>query len=53
MNHSLHVTICSGIAESLEVNVTPVCTIAPLAAADPGGVEIGQYAPDQYGAEVG
>ena len=34
--------------------MTPVCTIAPLAAAYPGGgVEIGQYAPDQYGVEVG
>lgn len=32
--------------------MTPVCTIAPIAA-DPGGVEIGQYAPDQYGVEVG
>jgi hypothetical protein len=33
--------------------MTPVCTIAPLAAAYPSGVEIGQYAPDQYGVEVG
>ena len=33
--------------------MTPVCTIAPIAAPDPGGVEIGQYAPDQYGVEVG
>ena len=53
MNHSLHVTICCRSAESLEVKMTPVCTIAPTAAADPGGVEIGQYAPDQYGVEVG
>jgi hypothetical protein len=29
--------------------MTPVCTIAPLAAAYPGGVEIGQYAPDSHG----
>ena len=39
--------------EWLEVKMTPVCTIASLGAADPGGVEIGQYAPDQYGGEVG
>jgi hypothetical protein len=31
----------------------PICTIAPFAAACPGGVEIGQYASDQYGVEVG
>lgn len=33
--------------------MTPVSTIAPLTAACPGGVEIGRYAPDQYGVEVG
>jgi hypothetical protein len=33
--------------------MTPVRTIAPIAAAYPGGVEIGQYAPDQNGVEIG
>jgi hypothetical protein len=36
--------------EVLEVKMTPVCPIPPSVTTDPGGVEIGRYAADQYGA---
>jgi hypothetical protein len=42
-----------GNAEKLEVKMTPVCTIAPSAAVSSDGVEIGQYAPEGNGVEIG
>jgi hypothetical protein len=36
-----------------EVKMIPACTAAVSAPADPGGVEIGWYAPNGNGVEIG
>ena len=43
----------NGNAEKLEVKMIPACTVAVSATADPGGVEIGWYAPNGNGVEIG